>query len=112
MPDGSGENDLSSGPAHWRATYIRFAERCDAAEVFTEDDADMQRQNGLRQIELLRMMSACEKQSHLRPPVPKRHVADEEPSVADRLASVTLCAFSARHVQGTQRNGPRLWPRI
>ena len=83
------------GPAHWRASYIRFAERCEAAEVFTEDDADMQRQNGLRQIELLRMMSVCEKRTQLRPPVPKRNVADEEPSVADRLASVTLCTFSS-----------------
>ena len=82
------------GPAHWRAAYIRFAERCDAAEVFTEDDADMQRQNGLRQIHLLRMMSACDRLSDWRPPVPKRDIADQEPTVPDRLASATLCAFT------------------
>ena len=82
------------GPAHWRAAHIRFAERLEAAEVFTEKDADMQRRNGFRQIRLLKLMSACDRNSDQRPPVPKRDIADEEPAVVDRLAAATLCAFS------------------
>ena len=88
------------GPAHWRAAYIQFAQRCEAAELFTEDDADMQRLNGSRQIDLLRLMSACERQSDWRPPVPKREISDEEPTVPDRLASATLCEFSGAAREG------------
>lgn len=82
------------GPAHWRAAHIRFAERLEAAELFTEEDADQQGLNGARQIRLLKLMSACGKDSDQHPPVPKRNVADDEPAVVDRLAAATLCAFS------------------
>lgn len=88
------------GPAHWRAAHIRFAERLEAAEVFTEADADMQQPNGFRQIRLLKLMSACGKNAVPRLPVPKRDIADEEPAVVDRLAAATLCAFSRAAREG------------
>lgn len=82
------------GPAHWRAAYIRFVERLEAAELFTEEDADTQQQNGIRQIRLHKLMSACYRNSDQRAPVPNRDVADQEPAIVDRLAAATLCTFS------------------
>ena len=88
------------GPAHWRASHIRLSERLDAAELFAEEDAHMQGLNECRQIRLLKLMSACARNTDQHPPVPKRDVTDEEPAVVDRLAATTLCSFSRAAREG------------
>ncbi len=77
------------GPAHWRNAHIRFVERLEDYDFFVGSELE-EGNNSERELSLQRFMNECWNIAETKPPVPKRHVTDEEQNAIDVWAFAAL----------------------
>jgi hypothetical protein len=90
------------GPAHWRNAHLRFVERLEDFDFFTGDELE-EGNNSARELSLQRFMNECWNVAEIKPPVPKRHVTDEEQNSIDVWAFAALSEIARASRFGSMR---------
>lgn len=91
------------GPAHWRNAHLRFVERLEDFDFFASVEPE-EGNNSKRELSLQRFMFECWNIAEIKPPVPKRHISDEEQNAIDIWAFAALSEIARACRFGSMQN--------